>query len=87
MIKIWSDIAWEDYIHWQNEDRKILKKINALLKDIERNGYDCTGKPERLKGDLAGYWSVHIDKKNRIVFAIDGNNLEIAQCGTHYRDK
>ena len=86
MFKIWSDDAWEDYLHWQNEDKKMLKKINSLLKDIERNGYKCTGKPEPLKGNLAGYWSVRIDKKNRIVFAIESNNLKIAQCGSHYRD-
>ena len=86
MFKIWSDDAWEDYLHWQNEDKKMLKKINSLLKDIERNGYNCTGKPEPLKGNLAGYWSVRIDKKNRIVFKIEDNNLKIAQCGSHYRD-
>lgn len=86
MFKIWSEEAWEDYLHWQNEDRKFLKKINILLKDIERNGYKCSGKPESLRGNLAGYWSVRIDKKNRIVFSIEGNNLMIAQCGSHYRD-
>ena len=86
MFKIWSDDAWEDYLHWQNEDKKMLRKINSLLKDIERNGYNCTGKPEPLKGNLAGYWNVRIDKKNRIVFKIEDNNLKIAQCGSHYRD-
>ena len=86
MFKIWSDDAWEDYLHWQSADKKMLKKINSLLKDIERNGYNCTGKPEPLKGNLAGYWSVRIDKKNRIVFKIENNNLKIAQCGSHYRD-
>ncbi len=52
---VWSDIAWDDYIYWQNEDRKTLKKINDLIKDIERNGYKCIGKPEPLKGNLSGY--------------------------------
>ena len=62
-----------------------MKKINRLLKDIDRYGYECSGKPEPLKGDLSGYWSVHIDQKNRIVFRIDEEeNLEIIQCGTHY---
>ena len=87
MRKIWSDEAWEDYLYWQNQDKKTLKRINSLLKSIERNGYDCIGKPEPLSGDLAGFWSVHIDDKNRIVFKINNNELEIAQCGSHYRDK
>ena len=65
---------------------KTLKKINRLLKDIDRNGYNCTGKPEQLSGDLAGYWSVRIDEKNRIVFRILDDVLEIIQCGTHYQD-
>lgn len=63
------------------------KKINKLLQDIDRNGYNCIGKPEPLKGDLTGYWSVRIDDKNRIVFRINENNIEIIQCGTHYRNK
>ena len=82
----WHDKAWDDYVEWQNQDRKTLKKINRLLKDIERNGYNCTGKPEQLSGDLAGYWSVRIDEKNRIVFRILDDVLEIIQCGTHYQD-
>ena len=64
-----------------------LKKTNKLLNDIDRNGYKCTGKPEPLSGNLTGYWSVRIDEKNRIVFRIEGDNLEIMQCGKHYRDK
>ena len=87
MRKIWSDEAWEDYLYWQNQDKKTLKRINSLLKSIDRNGYDCIGKPEPLSGDLTGFWSVHIDDKNRIVFKINNNELEIAQCGSHYRDK
>lgn len=55
MNKIWSDIAWEDYVYWQIQDKKTLKKINELLKDIDSNGYRCKGKPESLKEDLAGY--------------------------------
>ena len=87
MPKIWYDDAWEDYTYWQQQDKKMLKKINILLKDISRNGYNCTGKPEPLKGNLSGFWSVHIDDKNRIVFQIDNDNIIIAQCGSHYRDK
>lgn len=87
MMKLWQDDAWEEYLHWQTQDKKTLKKINRLLDDIDRNGYQCTGKPEPLKDNLAGYWSVHIDEKNRIVFRIDGEIIEIMQCGSHYRDK
>lgn len=87
MRKLWDDTAWAEYVAWQAGDRKTLKKINQLLKDIDRNGYACSGKPEPLSGDLAGYWSVRIDRKNRIVFRIQDGNLEIIQCGTHYRDK
>lgn len=87
MNKLWQDEAWEEYVYWQAQDKKMLKKINRLLTDIDRNGYQCMGKPEPLRGNLAGYWSVRIDEKNRIVFCINGENLEIVQCGTHYRDK
>ena len=87
MPKIWYDDAWEDYTYWQQQDKKMLKKINNLLKDISRNGYNWIGKPEPLKGNLSGFWSVHIDDKNRIVFQIDNDNIIIAQCGSHYRDK
>lgn len=87
MKKVWQDKAWEDYLHWQTQDKKTLQKINRLIKDIERNGYACIGKPEPLKGELAGFWSVRIDEKNRIVFRICEENLEIWQCGSHYRDR
>lgn len=87
MHKLWDDNAWEEYLAWQNQDKKTLKKINMLIKDIDRNGYNCIGKPEPLKGDLTGYWSVRIDEKNRIVFRIENDNLQIIQCGTHYKDK
>ena len=87
MKKLWQDEAWEDYVYWRTQDKRTLKKINKLLNDIDRNGYKCTGKPEPLIGNLVGYWSVRIDEKNRIVFRIEGDNLEIMQCGTYYRDK
>lgn len=87
MKKLWLDEAWEEYLNWQTQDKKTLKKINKPLQDIDRNGYNCIGKPEPLKGDLTGYWSVRIDDKNRIVFRINENNIEIIQCGTHYRNK
>ena len=87
MKKLWEDNAWNEYLEWHTKDKKTLKKINRLLLDIDRNGYNCIGKPEALSGNLAGYWSVRIDEKNRIVFRINENSIEILQCGTHYRDK
>lgn len=83
---LWHDTAWEEYLEWQLRDVKTLKKINRLLKDIDRNGYKCTGKPEALSGNLAGFWSVRIDDKNRVVFRIVDGKVEIIQCGMHYRD-
>ncbi|MDR1438525.1 MAG: Txe/YoeB family addiction module toxin [Clostridiales bacterium] len=87
MNKLWHDGAWSDYLYWQAQDRKTPSRINKLLQDIERNGFGGIGKPEPLRGDLSGYWSVAIDKKNRIVFRIEGGNLIILQCGSHYRDR
>ena len=87
MIKLWQDEAWEAYLYWQKQDKKTLKRINKLIQDIERNGYNGIGKPEPLKDDLSGFWSVRIDEKNRLVFRIKDDKLEIWQCGTHYRDK
>ena len=87
MIKSWTDSAWEDYTYWQKEDKKILKRINNILKDIDRNGYYGIGKPERLTGNLSAYWSRRIDEKNRIVYRIENDIIKIVQCGSHYRDK
>ena len=84
MKKVWQDDAWEEYLYWQTQDKKTLNKINRLLRDIDREGYNCTGKPEPLKEDLSGYWSVRIDEKNRLVFRIVDEQIEIYQCGTHY---
>ena len=87
MTKIWHDNAWEEYLYWQTQDKKMLRRINNLLQDIERNGYNGIGKPEPLKHELQGFWSVKIDEKNRIVFRIENGRVEITQCGSHYRDK
>lgn len=87
MIKVWDDYAREDYLYWQSKDKKTLKRINLLIKDIDRNGYDGIGKPEALTGSLKGYWSRRIDEKNRIVYRINENKIEILQCRTHYGDK
>ncbi len=87
MIKAWTDEAWEDFEYWTKQDRKTLKRILALLRDIDRNGNVGIGKPERLSGDLAPYWSRRIDESNRLVYRIDGDVIRIVQCGSHYRDK
>ena len=87
MNKLWEQDAWEDYLYWQKQDKKTLKRINLLIKDIERNTFEGIGKPEPLREDLSGYWSRRIDEKNRIVYKIKDNQVVIIQCGSHYRDK
>lgn len=84
MKKAWFDEAWEDYLYWQIQDKKIIKRINLLIKDIERNYYDGIGKLEPLKGNLSGWWSRRIDDTNRLVYRINNNILEIVSCKTHY---
>ena len=81
---VFSKNAWEDYTSWQTEDKKTLKKINSLIKDIERNPYEGIGKPEPLKFDLAGLWSRRIDQTNRLVYKIEENDLQIFACKYHY---
>ena len=85
MRKIWSDEAWDDYLYWQAQDKKTLKRINALIKDTERSPYEGIGKPEPLKGDLSGAWSRRIDEANRLVYRIVEDALEILQCRSHYK--
>lgn len=84
MNKSWSDEAWDDYLYWQKQDKKTLKKINDIIKDIDRNPYIGIGKPEPLKHELQGFWSRHIDSTNRLVYRIENKQIEIAQCRTHY---
>lgn len=84
MEKLWTDQGWADYLEWQDEDKKTLKRINLLIKDIERNGTDGIGKPEKLRGDLSGWWSRRIDSANRLVYRIENGKLIIASCRTHY---
>lgn len=87
MNKIFTDQGFKDFLYWQYQDKKTFKKILDLLKDIDRNGYKCKGKPEPLTGNYAGYWSLRIDKKNRLVFRINDGMIEIAECRNHYDDK
>ena len=86
MRKTWTDAAWDDYLYWQQQDKKTLRKINDLVRDIERNGIrEGIGKPEPLKDDLQGFWSRRIDDKNRLVYnqSPDGS-LCIIACRGHY---
>jgi toxin YoeB len=88
MHKNWYDEAWNDYISFQKSDRKTLEKINKLIQSVEREGESQgIGHPEPLSGDLAGWWSRHIDEKNRLVYCISQNLLNIRSCKTHYGDK
>ena len=80
--------ALEEYMSLQNEDKKILKKVNQLINDIIRNGNDGIGHPEPLKENLSGYWSRRIDSKNRLIYCVsDDGHIKIIQCKTHYNDK
>ncbi|MGL5253999.1 MAG: Txe/YoeB family addiction module toxin [Brevinema sp.] len=86
MKKVWFDEAWDDFIYWQTQDKKTMKRITALLKDIERGNFDGIGKPEPLKGELSGFWSRRIDDTNRLVYRISDGMLEILSCKGHYED-
>ncbi|MCM1398952.1 MAG: Txe/YoeB family addiction module toxin [Clostridium sp.] len=86
MKKIWFEEAWEDYLYWQSQDKKTLKRINVLLKDTERNPFEGIGKPEPLKGELSGFWSRRIDEANRFVYRVKNGVLEILSCRGHYDD-
>ena len=84
MIKAFSEIAWNHYLYWQSEDKKILKKINELIQDIERNGNEGLGKPEPLKHELSGYWSRRITDVHRLIYQIDDDKINIISCRNHY---
>ena len=86
MNKAFTDIGWEDYLYWQTEDRKTLRKINTLLKDIERNGNEGIGKPEPLTGDLSGFWSRRMNQKDRLIYALEMDQIIIIACRYHYDD-
>lgn len=79
-----SQNSWEDYASWQSEDKKILQKINALIKDIQRNPYEGIGKPEPLKYDLSGLWSRRIDRDHRLVYQVINHELFVYSCRYHY---
>ena len=85
MNKIFSNTAWKEYIYWQSEDKKVLKKINELIRDIERNGNTGVGKPESLKHELSGFWSRRITEEHRLIYSLDGKNVFIVSCKGHYQ--
>ena len=84
MRLLWEDRAWEDYLFWQSQDKKTLKRINAVIKEMQREPYSGIGKPEPLKGNLSGWWSRRIDGGNRIVYYIKDETLHIISCRGHY---
>ena len=86
MKKIWSDKAWDDDLYWQAQDKKTLKRVNQLVKDIERNNFEGIGKPEALKGNLSGFWSRRIDDGNRLIYRINGEFIDILSCKGHYEN-
>ena len=83
---LWEDRAWSDYLYWQMQDKKTLKRINILIKDIQRNLFKGIGKPEPLKGNLSGWWSRRIDEVNRIVYFEKDGIIFIVSCKGHYEE-
>ena len=86
MRLLWEEKAWNEYCEWQTEDKKTLKRINAIIKDIHRGSHDGIGKPEPLKDNLSGWWSRRIDETNRIVYREKDEAIIIASCKGHYKD-
>ena len=80
----WTQEAWEDYVYWQGQDRKTLKRINKVIFDTQRSPFEGIGKPEPLKENLSGFWSRRIDESNRLVYVVDNNCLTIISCRYHY---
>ena len=87
MRKDWHDRSWDDYLYWQTQDRKTLKKINSLIKEIERSADGRVGHAELLKGDLSGWASTEIDQKNRLIYRRKDDVIQILSCRGHYSDK
>ena len=84
MIKEFTDLAWEEYLYWEQTDKKILKRINLLIQDIERNGNEGLGKLEPLRHELQGFWSRRIDAEHRLVYMVENETIYIVQCRYHY---
>ncbi|MEO1295628.1 MAG: Txe/YoeB family addiction module toxin [Cyanobacteria bacterium J06636_16] len=81
---IFAEVAWEDYLYWQKTDKKVLKRINALIKDIARSPFEGIGDPEPLRFNWSGFWSRRINKEHRIIYAVEEDTILIAQCRYHY---
>jgi toxin YoeB len=81
---LFETTAWDDYMYWYETDKKILSKINGIIKDCQRTPFEGVGKPEKLKNDFSGCWSRRIDREHRFVHYVNGNNLVILQCRFHY---
>lgn len=86
MRLLWDERAWAEYLYWQEQDKKTLRRINLLLKDIQRGPYEGIGEPEPLRENLSGWWSRRIDSTNRIVYLVKDGAIIIAQCKGHYDD-
>ena len=86
MRLLWEDRAWEDYLYWQMQDKRTLKRINLLINDMKRTPFEGIGKPEPLRGSLSGYWSRRIDETNRIVYFWKDNGIYVISCRGHYED-
>ena len=84
MILSWADHAWDDYLYWQRNDKTIVKRINALVKDTKRQPFEGLGDPEPLKHNWSGYWSRRINREHRLVYTVTQDALIIAQCRYHY---
>ena len=85
MLLTWTDFAWKQYEELQEKDKRLIKKINILIKDIKRNGNEGIGKPEPLQHELSGYWSRRIDDKNRLVYKVSDNQITIVAYANHYK--
>lgn len=79
-----TETGWEQYLYWQSHDKTVIKKINRLLKDIQRHPFEGIGKPEPLKGNLSGFWSRRISQEHRLVYTVANETITIAQCRYHY---
>ena len=83
-VLAWTNDAWTDYLYWQGQDKKTLKRINKLITDAQRHPFEGLGQPEPLKENLSGFWSCRIDETNRLIYAVDGSTLTIIACRYHY---
>lgn len=81
---VFAEQAWDDYLYWQKQDRKMVARLNGLIKECTRTPFEGTGKPEPLKGQLSGWWSRRLDREHRLVYRVEDGQLLIAQCRYHY---